>query len=101
MISCPAAKQIRWVNPSMATVAPSRTSSATASRIVATFEASAIGRFRGTRLDAELVALGIAHDYVRVEPLDGPPSQALQAGHLLVHRGQGPKVQVQSVLRRL
>src|SRR5438445_3337986 len=37
MISCPAAKQIRWVNPSMATVSPSRTSSATASRIVVTF----------------------------------------------------------------
>src|SRR3954466_15344815 len=36
MISCPAAKQIRWVKPSIATVSPSRTSSATASRIVAT-----------------------------------------------------------------
>src|SRR5919201_5606685 len=33
MISCPAAKQIRWVNPSIATVSPSRTRSATASRI--------------------------------------------------------------------
>src|SRR5438093_762764 len=42
MISCPAAKQIRWVNPSMATVSPSRTSSATASRIVVTFEPPAI-----------------------------------------------------------
>src|SRR5918995_6889939 len=36
MISCPAAKQMRWVNPSIATVSPSRTISATASRIVAT-----------------------------------------------------------------
>ena len=40
MISCPAAKQMRWVKPSMATVSPSRTRSAIASRIVATFEAA-------------------------------------------------------------
>src|SRR4051794_40521905 len=33
MISCPAANEIRCVNPSIATVSPSRTSSATASRI--------------------------------------------------------------------
>ena len=39
MISCPAAKQMRCVNPSMATVSPSRTRSAMASRIVATFGA--------------------------------------------------------------
>src|SRR5437870_915420 len=31
MISCPAAKGIRWVNPSRATVSPSRTVSRTAS----------------------------------------------------------------------
>src|SRR5919197_1374513 len=37
MISWPAAKQMRWVNPSMATVSPSRTSSPIASRIDATF----------------------------------------------------------------
>src|SRR3954451_4103573 len=39
MISCPAANEIRCVNPSIATVSPSRTSAAIASRIVATFEA--------------------------------------------------------------
>src|SRR6266480_5495285 len=32
-ISCPAAKQMRWVKPSMATESPFRTRSATASRI--------------------------------------------------------------------
>ncbi len=36
MISWPAAKQMRWVKPSTATVSPSRTSSAIASRIEAT-----------------------------------------------------------------
>ena len=36
MISCPAAKPMRWVKPSIATVSPSRTSSAIASRIDAT-----------------------------------------------------------------
>src|SRR5438094_231646 len=47
MISCPAAKQMRWVNPSMATVSPSRTSSAMASRIDATLDVTplrALGR---------------------------------------------------------
>ena len=39
MISWPAAKQIRCVKPSIATVSPSWTSAATASRIEATFEA--------------------------------------------------------------
>src|SRR6188474_811421 len=36
MISCPAAKQMRCVNPSIATASPSRTRSAMASRIDAT-----------------------------------------------------------------
>src|SRR3954449_12801990 len=36
MISCPAANEIRCVKPSIATVSPSWTSSATASRIVVT-----------------------------------------------------------------
>src|SRR6266508_5101898 len=39
MISWPAAKQMRWVKPSIATVSPSRTSSPIASRIEATLEA--------------------------------------------------------------
>src|SRR6478752_247015 len=38
MISWPAANEIRWVNPSIATVSPSRTSSRTASAIDATFD---------------------------------------------------------------
>src|SRR5919206_171677 len=42
MISWPAAKQIRWVNPSIATVSPSRTSSATASCIDATLESAIV-----------------------------------------------------------
>src|SRR2546430_1899541 len=40
MISWPAAKQIRWVKPSMATVSPSRTSAATASRIDVTLDSA-------------------------------------------------------------
>src|SRR2546429_8090631 len=57
MISCPAAKQMRWVNPSMATVSPSRTSSATASRIEATLPSVTLGA-SGTlrRLRAGLVS---------------------------------------------
>src|SRR6266550_6249656 len=39
MISWPAAKEMRWVKPSIATVSPSRTRSPTASAIEATFEA--------------------------------------------------------------
>src|SRR3954470_22340895 len=39
MISCPAANEIRCVKPSMATVSPSWTSSATASCIVVTLSA--------------------------------------------------------------
>src|SRR5512143_2423509 len=45
MISCPAAKQIRWVKPSMTTVSPSWTWAAMASCMETTFEAcSVIGR---------------------------------------------------------
>src|SRR6478609_4720381 len=43
MISCPAANEIRCVNPSIATVSPWRTSNATASRMVATFDAVTLG----------------------------------------------------------
>src|SRR5438067_10954281 len=88
MISCPAAKQIRWVNPSMATVSPSRTRSATASRIDATFPPSAIAaatsgldrlavrrdRVLRTAEDAELVSLGILQD----DPRGLVPAEALQ-----------------------
>src|SRR5512146_3506144 len=45
MISCPAAKQMRWVKPSMTTVSPSWTWAAMASCMETTFEAwSVIGR---------------------------------------------------------
>src|SRR5690242_17956375 len=115
MISCPAAKQMRWVNPSIATVSPSRTRSATASRIVATLPPSGIAAFGccvrpllligWAEQDAELVPLGVlqygpgrlgssvAHDHGGTE-LDEP-------GHLRVagsHRGQ---VQMETVLHGL
>src|SRR5438034_9208173 len=52
MISWPAAKQIRWVNPSMATVSPSRTRSATASRMdVTLLGALPTGRASGRAVD--------------------------------------------------
>ena len=91
MISCPAAKQIRCVNPSIATVSPSRTSSRTASRIVATLPASVTVVLPAAASDprtascgrssrsehAELVALGVLHDRpVRVALLD----QSLHGG---------------------
>src|SRR5215210_3678523 len=61
MISWPAAKLIRWVNPSIATVSPSRTSAAIASAMVATFVVTAevsgtgpsrVGRESARRFDA-------------------------------------------------
>src|SRR5215208_6869731 len=68
MISCPAAKLMRWVNPSIATESPSRTRAETASRIDATFDSGieALG-LRGPPVlrpleHAEFVALGILHD---------------------------------------
>src|SRR4051794_15454012 len=67
MISCPAANEIRWVNPSIATVSPSWTSSATASCIVATL--SELIRRLPVLLavprsaeHAELVSLDVFHD---------------------------------------
>src|SRR3712207_6127409 len=73
MISWPAAKQIRWVKPSIATVSPSRTSSATASRIDATLLIASSRFWRPAVLraaeDAELVALGVEHDRPE-RPLD-------------------------------
>src|SRR2546426_2850065 len=43
MISCPAANEMRWVNPSMTTTSPSRTCRATASCMDSSLEPSAIG----------------------------------------------------------
>src|SRR5213594_677178 len=72
MISCPAAKQIRWVKPSMATESPSRTSSPTASRIEETFEAVAI-RSLSARRRRRSGRLGCFRAcFVRA---DGPPER--------------------------
>src|SRR3954454_4433037 len=71
MISCPAANEIRCVKPSIATVSPSWTSSATASCIVVTLlkvirhvsvPLAVPLAIRGSTKDAELVALDVGHD---------------------------------------
>src|SRR5512146_1448730 len=67
MISCPAAKQMRWVNPSIATVSPSWTSSRTASAIEATLEGMA----------GMLAAFGHARDRL---PEDPQPHRRLLLG---------------------
>src|SRR5438445_1890242 len=105
MISWPAAKQIRWVKPSIATVSPSRTRSATASRIVVCLEL--IGRPAVIRSaqDAELVPLGIAH--LRPERpalLDEAANGRAEGGHpvdLLRHRSGRSDVEVDPVLDAL
>src|SRR2546426_2663238 len=105
MISWPAAKQIRWVKPSIATVSPSRTRSATASCIVVTLEL--IGRPPVLRAaqDAELVPSGIAH--LRPERpalLDEATERRAERGDpvdLLRHRAAGSDVEVDPVLDRL
>src|SRR4030065_2186644 len=90
VISCPAAKQMRCVTPSIATVSPSWTSSATASFIVVTL--LLIGRppiFR-TPEHAELVALGVEHHRPEAAVLlDVPEHRRAERAHaldLLRHR---------------
>src|SRR6266568_4654780 len=61
MISWPAAKQIKWVNPSMATVSPSRTSSATASRMVLTLDSATLRARDARHLGAGLLEEAQAH----------------------------------------
>src|SRR6266511_5035894 len=110
MISCPAAKQIRWVNPSMATESPSRTRSATASFIVATLltrhppSHQVIGRppvLRATE-DAELVPLGVEHDRPEAPALLDEPmvggARVPQSPHLGGHRSRGTEVEVNAIL---
>src|SRR6476659_631502 len=101
MISCPAAKQIRWVKPSIATVSPSRTRSATASRIGACLELIRRPAVVRAAEDAELVALGIPH--LRPEraalldvPADGPAQRGEPFG-LRGHRRRRPDVEMDAV----
>src|SRR6188474_453502 len=112
MISCPAAKQIRWVNPSIATVSPSRTRSATASCIVATLSVIPRSRFRvagpsvlGPAEHAQLVAFGILHHGPEaaflVDPPDDRGADAFQAFDLGRHRPGGAQVEMQTVLDHL
>src|SRR5512147_3033898 len=55
MISCPAAKQIRWVKPSMTTVSPSWTWAAMASCMETTLEPSAISCQPSAKLGQALI----------------------------------------------
>src|SRR6478736_4540101 len=102
MISCPAAKPIRCVKPSIATVSPSRTRVATASCIVVCLELIRRPAVVRAAEDAELVALGIPH--LRPEraalldvPADGP-AQRGDPFDLLGHRPRRPDVEMNTVL---
>src|SRR4051812_41815512 len=106
MISCPAAKLMRWVNPSMATVSPSRTNSATASCIVVVLS-ELIGRPSVIRPSehAELVPLRVTHLGPEARPHIEEPerggAECLQALDLVGHRSGGPHVGMDPVLRDL
>src|SRR6476469_5794675 len=113
MISCPAANEIKWVNPSIATVSPSWTSSATASCIVVTL-LELIRRPSVSRATehAELVALDVLHDrperrlavdraLLLLDVADGRCAERRQPEDLLPHGPGGTKVQVHPVLHRL
>src|SRR6266508_962635 len=100
MISCPAAKQIRWVKPSIATVSPSRTSWPTArtSWSACSSPARSLGAPAVLRAakDAELVALGIEHHGPEAPALvdvpELPGAELQHAGLLVGHRGRRAKV---------
>src|SRR5215213_4224977 len=110
MISWPAAKQMRCVKPSIATVSPSWTSSATASCIDATLviASSQLGArpavLRAPE-DAELVALGVEHDRpegsLDVDASLDRRAERDRAFDLLGHRVVRPHIEVQSVLHDL
>src|SRR2546429_759144 len=102
MISCPAAKQIRWVKPSIATVSPSRTRSATASRIVVCLELIRRPTVVRAAEDTELVAFGIPHlgperPSLFDVPADGPAKRG-DPFDLLGHRSRRPDVERDAVL---
>src|SRR6185312_14656976 len=113
MISCPAANEIRCVNPSIATVSPSWTRSATASCIVVTLLELIRGpAISGTAQHKELVALDVLHDRPERRPAvdragllldvaDRRGAERRQPEDLLAHRPGGPEIQVHPVLRDL
>src|SRR3954447_2131641 len=86
MISCPAANEIRWVNPSMATVSPSRTIAAIASRIVATFDAVTGRNAAGTTRSAGDLAVVQGTGDRRLRSKGDPPP-----GDLPDRVGEQPK----------
>src|SRR5919109_5677134 len=116
MISWPAAKQIRWVNPSIATVSPSRTRSATASRIETTLFIPPLLDVRvasgvwGPAVlrpaeDAELVPLRVLHHRPEAASLVDAcldrRAELLEPSHLGRHRSARAEVDVDAVLDRL
>src|SRR5688500_20016523 len=68
MISCPAANEMRWVKPSIATVSPSRTRSATASRMEATFETLTAGSIEQPMRGVPSALSWLAGDLAVVHP---------------------------------
>src|SRR3954453_3121365 len=117
MISCPAANEIRCVKPSIATVSPSWTSSATASCIVVTLlevirHVSVPLAVPASAKDAELVALDVGHDRPEgrltvdrarrlLDVVDLGGSEAAEPVDLLAHTAGRAQVEVDAVLRRL
>src|SRR4249920_2966311 len=102
MISCPAAKQIRCVKPSIATVSPSRTNASTASCIVATLSELTRPSVLGAAQHAELIALGIAHHGPEAaalfHPGDRGGAEPLHPRHLGGHRATRAQVEMEAVL---
>ena len=70
MISWPAAKPMRWVKPSIATVSPSRTTSAIASCIVATLEVRMAEDVAGSAGGAEALSHEAARALAGSRPAD-------------------------------
>src|ERR1041385_2373565 len=113
MISCPAADEIRCVKPSIATVKPSWTSSATASCIVVTLlELIRYPSVSRSTEHTELVALDVFHDRPErrlavdgarryLDEIDLGGAEVPKAVDLLTHRARRSKVQMDAVLGRL
>src|SRR5919199_827258 len=105
MISWPAAKQIRCVNPSIATVSPSRTCSAIASCRVPTLSGIRRPAVVGAAQHTELVSLGVVHDRPEAPALVDAAEHG-RAGddetiHLVLHRAGRADVEMQAVLHAL